>query len=70
MLDYCPGNAESVKGTCSPSDLIQDQKGVLGSVAQNVCYLIHLYHKGGLSARQIVRCTYTGKDTVYNTDIC
>ena len=29
MLDYRPGNAESVKGTGSPSDLIQDQKGLL-----------------------------------------
>ena len=69
MLHDSPGNAQSVKGTGSASDLIQDQQTVSGRVSQNIGYLGHLHHKGTLAACQIVGSAHTGKDAVTDTDI-
>ena len=70
MLDHCPGNGKSVKGTGSSSDFVQDQKTSGSGVSQNIGNLCHFYHKGTLTAGKVIRSSYSGKDPVHNSDIC
>ena len=68
MLYDRPGNGQSVKGTGSPADFIQDQQAVCCGVAQNGRHLCHLHHERTLSAGQIVGSAHTGENPVHNPD--
>jgi len=70
VLDHSPCNGKSVKGTGSAADFIQNQKALGCSVSKDIGNLCHLHHKRTLSACQVIRCTYTGKDPVHDTDVC
>ena len=70
MFDHRPCNCKSVKGTCTTSDLIQDQKTLCSSISKNIGNLCHFYHKRTLSACKVIRSPDTGKNTVHNTNVC
>ena len=68
IFQHRPGNAHAVIGGGTPSDFIQHQQAIGGSVAQDIRHFGHLHHKGRLSRRQIVRGTDTGINPVHNAD--
>ena len=70
VFDNCPGNGQSVKGTGSTANLIQDQQTLRSRIAKNIGHLCHLHHERTLSAGQVVRSSDTGENPVYHTNLC
>ena len=70
VFDNCPGNGQSVKGTGSTANLIQDQQTFRSRIAKNIGHLCHLHHERTLSAGQVVRSSDTGENPVYHTNLC
>ena len=68
MLDHSPGNCQTIKGAGSSSNLIQDQQTFGGCIPQDIGNLCHLYHKGTLTAGQVIRSPHSGKYPVNNPD--
>ena len=64
MLHHRTRDAHAVKGARTAPDLVENHKAVLRRLAQNLCDLVHLHHKGALPARQVILCPDTGKYTV------
>ena len=69
IFHYRPCNRQSVNRTCSPANLIQNQQTAACGISQDICHFIHFHHKSTLSGRKIIGCPYTGKNTVYDTNI-
>ena len=59
-----------IVGAGSPSDLIQNQKTVLCGISKDIRHLAHLNHKRTLTGCQIIRGSYSGKNSIHNSDIC
>ena len=70
MFDHRPGDTQTVKGTGTTTNFIQDQQTVFRSIPENIGHLGHFHHKGTLTTGQIIRSSHTGKDTVHNADLC
>ena len=68
VLQHRPGDGHAVKGGGAPSDLVQDQQGVLCGAAEDVGDLRHLHHEGGLSGGEVVAGANPGEDAVHNAD--
>ena len=61
-----PSQTQSVKGAGATPDLVQYDQTAGSGVVQNRCRFAHLYHKGGLSAGDIVTGADTGEDAVHD----
>ena len=64
-----PRNTHTIICTSSASDFIKNNQTLFCRMTKNVRHLIHLYHKGTLTRCQIIRSTYSCKNTITDTDI-
>ena len=67
VLHYGAGNAHTVKGGSAAADLVQHHKAFGGGIFQDLRYLGHLHHKGGLTGRQVVRRTDASENGIHHT---
>ena len=58
----------SVKNSKDAPDFVQNDQTAGGGVIEDVGGFDHFYHKGTLTARQIVGSAYAGENTVDQTD--
>src|SRR5690554_2357827 len=63
----CPGNTQTIIGTCPSPNLIKDYKTFSAGIIYNISHLIHFYHKSTLTGCQIITGSNPGKNTVYKT---
>jgi len=60
IFNHCPGNGQSIIGTGTAPNLIQDQQAARSGMVQDVGCFNHLHHKGGL----------TGVNFILGADAC
>ena len=66
----CPGYWHTVKGACSSSNLIQKNKASLREVVKYGGTLQHLNHKGRFTLWNVIWCTNSCEDLIYNSNAC
>ena len=68
VLHHRPGNAHTVIGTGAPADFVQKNEAVSGSMTKDMRYLLHFYHEGTLTCRNIISGSYPGENAVHRRE--
>src|SRR5216117_3237117 len=68
MLYHRPCDCQAIIGTCSTTNLVQNNQAMLRGMMQDGRSLFHLHHKRTLARGDIVLRTNTRKDAIYQTN--
>ena len=68
VLGGGPGQAQAIKGTGAPADLVHQHQALGGGIVENVGGFGHFHHKGGAPAGQVIRGANAGEDPVQAAD--
>src|SRR5215467_7914805 len=69
VLDDGSRYRQAIVGTCSPTNLIQDDQAVSRRVMQDRRRLLHLDHEGAFARRDIILGPDPGKDAVHQSNM-
>ena len=69
MLHNRPGDRNTVVGRCTSSQLIKEHQAARRQVIQDICCLIHLYHKCRFSNRNIIAGTHTSEYLIHQANM-
>ena len=68
VLHNRPCNRDAIVSGSPPTQLVKQHQTARRKVVQDICCLIHFYHKGRLSHRYIIAGTHTGEYLIHHTD--
>ena len=69
MFNRRPGDGQAIECRRAATDLVENDKRMLGRLVENGRRLDHFNHEGGASARQIVSRTNAREETIDNADM-
>src|SRR5687767_5175625 len=70
MLCNAPCNRDTIIGRSTATDLIQQDQAARSDIVDDRSRFIHLYHEGGFTTTQVVRCAYTCKYLIRKRNSC
>ena len=68
MLKRGPSNGEAIICCSTPADLVENDKGVLGSLVQDRCGFNHFHHECGAATRQVISSTHPAEQPVHSAE--
>ncbi len=69
VLHDCPGDGNTVIRGSAASQLVEQYQATRRKVVQDVCRLVHLYHKGRLAHGNIIAGPHTGEYLIHQPDM-
>src|SRR5271157_4394797 len=64
VFEHCPSDRAPVRRACTPSNLVEDLKALIGHVVEDVCQFEHLDKECALAAREVIECPDPCKNPV------